>query len=86
VELGWGSARDRRRRAGRGPGDAFGRLDGEPLESLVRARGSREAARMNEEARMSITIYHNPDCGTSRNTLAMIRQSGATEECKLRTS
>jgi len=21
-------------------------------------------------------IYHNPDCGTSRNTLAMIRQSG----------
>ncbi|MBP0112829.1 arsenate reductase (glutaredoxin) [Bradyrhizobium vignae] len=26
---------------------------------------------------MSVTIYHNPDCGTSRNTLAMIRQSGA---------
>ena len=25
---------------------------------------------------MSIVIYHNPDCGTSRNTLAMIRQSG----------
>lgn len=25
---------------------------------------------------MSITIYHNPACGTSRNTLAMIRQSG----------
>ena len=25
---------------------------------------------------MSTTIYHNPDCGTSRNTLAMIRQSG----------
>jgi len=24
---------------------------------------------------MSVTIYHNPDCGTSRNTLAMIRQS-----------
>jgi arsenate reductase (glutaredoxin) len=23
-----------------------------------------------------ITIYHNPSCGTSRNTLAMIRQSG----------
>jgi arsenate reductase len=23
-----------------------------------------------------ITIYHNQDCGTSRNTLAMIRQSG----------
>jgi arsenate reductase (glutaredoxin) len=25
---------------------------------------------------MSITIYHNPSCGTSRNTLGMIRQSG----------
>ena len=29
---------------------------------------------------MSITIYHNPDCGTSRNTLAMIRQSGVEPE------
>lgn len=25
---------------------------------------------------MTITIYHNPDCGTSRNTLAMIEASG----------
>lgn len=25
---------------------------------------------------MSVTIYHNPRCGTSRNTLAMIRASG----------
>jgi arsenate reductase len=25
---------------------------------------------------MTISIYHNSDCGTSRNTLAMIRQSG----------
>lgn len=25
---------------------------------------------------MPVTIYHNPTCGTSRNTLAMIRQSG----------
>jgi arsenate reductase (glutaredoxin) len=25
---------------------------------------------------MSVTIYHNPDCGTSRNTLAMIRDAG----------
>ena len=29
---------------------------------------------------MSVTIYHNPDCGTSRNTLAMIRQSGEAPE------
>lgn len=25
---------------------------------------------------MTVSIYHNPQCGTSRNTLAMIRQSG----------
>ena len=28
----------------------------------------------------SITIYHNPRCGTSRNTLAMIRNSGVEPE------
>ena len=26
---------------------------------------------------MSVVIYHNPDCGTSRNTLALIRHFGA---------
>jgi arsenate reductase len=25
---------------------------------------------------MTVTIYHNPQCGTSRNTLAMIRNAG----------
>ncbi|WP_114010512.1 arsenate reductase (glutaredoxin) [Cohaesibacter intestini] len=25
---------------------------------------------------MAITIYHNPNCGTSRNVLAMIREAG----------
>lgn len=29
---------------------------------------------------MTVTIYHNPDCGTSRNTLAMICQSGEEPE------
>lgn len=29
---------------------------------------------------MTVIIYHNPDCGTSRNTLAMIRQSGVEPE------
>jgi len=29
---------------------------------------------------MSVTIYHNPDCGTSRNTLAMIRTAGIEPE------
>ena len=28
----------------------------------------------------SVTIYHNPACGTSRNTLALIRNSGAEPE------
>jgi arsenate reductase len=29
---------------------------------------------------VSVTIYHNPSCGTSRNALAMIRQSGEQPE------
>jgi arsenate reductase len=35
-----------------------------------------------EKGRMmsNVTIYHNPACGTSRNTLAMIRASGAESE------
>jgi arsenate reductase len=29
---------------------------------------------------MQITIYHNPACGTSRNTLALIRNAGVEPE------
>jgi arsenate reductase len=29
---------------------------------------------------MHVTIYHNPACGTSRNTLAMIRNAGIEPE------
>lgn len=29
---------------------------------------------------MTVTIYHNPACGTSRNTLEMIRRSGEEPE------
>lgn len=29
---------------------------------------------------MPVTIYHNPECGTSRNTLAMIRNAGIEPE------
>lgn len=29
---------------------------------------------------MNIRIYHNPDCGTSRNTLALIRNAGVEPE------
>ena len=32
---------------------------------------------------MTITIYHNPACGTSRNTLALIRgaEKGGRRDC-----
>ena len=29
---------------------------------------------------MTVTIYHNPKCGTSRNTLELIRQAGFEPE------
>lgn len=29
---------------------------------------------------MKVNIYHNPDCGTSRNTLALIRHAGIEPE------
>lgn len=31
---------------------------------------------MRDRQISAITIYHNPECGTSRNTLALIRNSG----------
>ena len=31
---------------------------------------------MNSATPMTATIYHNPDCGTSRNTLALICHAG----------
>jgi len=33
-------------------------------------------ASQSARALMDVIIYHNPDCGTSRNTLAMIRNAG----------
>ena len=30
----------------------------------------------DDNGAVDIVIYHNPDCGTSRNTLAMIRNAG----------
>ncbi|HEX3725078.1 MAG TPA: arsenate reductase (glutaredoxin) [Pirellulales bacterium] len=32
---------------------------------------------------MTVTIYHNPECGTSRNTLALIRNAGIEPEIVL---
>lgn len=31
---------------------------------------------MTPKESVSVTIYHNPNCGTSRNTLALIRNAG----------
>ena len=31
-------------------------------------------------AKSTVTIFHNPSCGTSRNTLAMIREAGIEPE------
>ena len=44
------------------------------LEGATRHRLPTTAAR--PEVPMDVIIYHNPDCGTSRNTLAMIRNAG----------
>src|SRR5438876_4010156 len=53
------------------------RLD---ADELVAARGRRGRYNGKGGSIMSVTIYHNPACGTSRNTLAMIRQSGEEPE------
>src|SRR5471032_2961601 len=36
--------------------------------------GTRRSTRANDP--MTVTIFHNPACGTSRNALAMIRNAG----------
>jgi arsenate reductase (glutaredoxin) len=46
---------------------------------MLRARSGVEAVRLllsSKVRAMDAIIYHNPDCGTSRNTLAMIRNAG----------
>ena len=32
---------------------------------------------------MDVIIYHNPACGTSRNTLAMIRNAGVEPQSSI---
>lgn len=41
------------------------------MPTIVQLTAVPPTPRMSE-----VTIYHNPDCGTSRNTLALIRNSG----------
>jgi arsenate reductase len=46
---------------------------------MLRAPSGVEAVRLllsSKVRAMDAIIYHNPDCGTSRNTLAMIRNAG----------
>ena len=50
-----------------------------PMASGGTGRGYGQEVASGVEA-MTVTIYHNPSCGTSRNTLAMIRQSGEEPE------
>jgi arsenate reductase len=42
----------------------------------VRAAARRTVLLLKDRAVTDVIIYHNPDCGTSRNTLAMIRNAG----------
>lgn len=43
-------------------------------------RSGRARHRRSELLRMSVTIYHTPSCGTSRNTLSLIRATGIDPE------
>ena len=43
---------------------------------LLRRALRRRHSHQSRGTAMNVTIYHNPACGTSRNTLAMIRATG----------
>jgi arsenate reductase len=55
-------------------------ITAQPRCGVNRGPGTLQAciriANKAHQAIMPVTIYHNPSCGTSRNTLAMIRASG----------
>ncbi len=59
-------------------------LDREAAQQALRAIGAdigaTEEARRQADPAPAVTIYHNPACGTSRNTLAMIRNAGIEPE------
>jgi arsenate reductase (glutaredoxin) len=46
--------------------------------SITKINASPKVAKTNHA--LEVAIYHNPACGTSRNTLAMIRASGVEPE------
>ena len=57
-------------------------LDKSTLRTRLVEIGQSEGASSprGSAAEMSVVIYHNPDCGTSRNTLALIRHHGFAPE------
>lgn len=75
VQVGCGSGH-RGRRPHQGHGDAVRRLDRQSQSRLVRARRRRTKPHHEESLSIDVTTYHNPACGTSRNTLALIRNPG----------
>lgn len=78
LQLGRGAGHGRRR-PHRGASHAVGGLDRQPQQGLVRARRRRPLLHFHHRKgmkTMDVTIYHNPACGTSRNTLEIIRNAG----------
>ena len=62
-------------------GRAYAAVDRSGLAARFLPPGHRLAGGgAGEGGQMTVTIYHNPACGTSRNTLAMIKASGETPE------
>eukprot|EP00913_Durusdinium_trenchii_P026861 g25196.t1 len=58
-------------------------IDRMALQTKLRQIGAMEGVarrlpdnRHRKDMNVDVTIYHNPDCGTSRNTLALIRAAG----------
>ena len=54
-------------------------LDEASLQSQLREIGQSEGSSSPRQRRgviMDVIIYHNPDCGTSRNTIGLIRNAG----------
>lgn len=59
---------------------ALGQLPGWPTHSGKLSYRHRPTRNSSHLPMTAFTIYHNPKCGTSRNTLAMIRNSGVEPE------
>jgi len=51
-------------------------MDRTALRAALKAIGQSEGASGRAQTPTDVIIYHNPECGTSRNTLAMIRNAG----------